>query len=551
MNLRLRLLLLIAVLLTGVLAASLGVIHRNLSRQIHESARAALKVAEAHFRLLEERRKETLEVAATALEQEPGFRNVLRTHDQPTIQDYLQLALEAYRVDLLLVAGPNGQLEASSLPLSVPPPGLQRALEGEAGGGYWVLEGKLFQVAFLPMGAADRLAGALAVGLEVDQDLVQRLAQDTGCQVTLSSGQLRLASGPTAAGQPGEAVSAVVKLGSAGELELSRETSEAQEQVARLTRWLVGLGGGALGLALVVSYPLLGRISNPVEALAHAEARLQAVVDANVDGLIALDPQGRVSFGNPAAARALGQDLEELSGVPLEGLVDNETADALLAEPEGRLSQTAVFEREGRRFRMQRTFLGRAAPGSLLVIRDITHERDWEARTAEFFSLLSERLKHRGPGFERNLDNLAVLADHPLARPGPVELEPLLRELDSDAQLTGELECVYAPADDLRLVLVNLLDNARRYGEEARLEACRDGGAVEIRVVDAGPGVEETRRHELTDASYPKRGLHRKEGVESGLGLGLYVSRTLLLAMGSRLQYVPGRFSFWLPQAPS
>jgi len=545
------------VLLAGVLAASLGVIHRSLSRQIHDSARAALQVGEAHFRLLEERRREALEVAATALEQEPGFRNVLRTHDQPTIQDYLANALEAYRVDLILVSDPRGQLEASTLNLPKAPAELAPALRDEAGSGYWVLDGKAFQVAFLPMAAADRLVGALAVGLEVDKELVERLARDTGCQVTASLGGLVLTSGPAlnsqgngVAREPVQALTASVKLGSVGELQLYRETSGARAQIEQLTRWLVGLGAGALVLALLVSYPLLGRISNPVEALAQAEARLQAVVDANVDGLVALDPQGRVSFGNPAAARALGQDLEGLTGTPLEGLVDNETADRLLGEPEGRLSQSAVLEREGRRFRMQRTFLGREAPGSLLVIRDITNERDWEQRTNEFFALLGAHLRSSAQD-GRNLDNLAVLADSPRGEPERLELEPLLRELDPEAQVTGDLEFVHAPAAELRLVLVNLLDNARRYGEGARLSARRDGGAVEIWVTDTGPGCDETRLTELTDATWPKRGLHQQEGVESGLGLGLYVSRTLLLEMGSRLQYAAGRFSFWLPQAPA
>ncbi len=516
-------------LLAGVLAASLGLIHRNLSQQLHDSARASLEVAQAHFRLLEEGRRETLEVAATALEQEPGFRTVLRTHDAPTVQDYLQNALDAYRVNLILVADAHGQVEASTLPGAVVPPA---ALQGEAGGGYWSVEGKLFQMAFLPMtGAGERLVGALVVGLEVDAALVQRLARDTGCQVSVGS----LSSGEA----PAAAVTVTLPLGTAGALTLRKSTLESEARVDQLTGWLVGLGLGALAVALAVSYPLLGRISNPVEALAQAETRLQAVIDANIDGLVALDPQGRVSLANPAAARALGQDLEELAGTPLEGLVDNETADQLLSEPDGRLSQLAVFEREGRRFRMQRTFL---AQGSLLVVRDITHERDWEQRTTEFFALLGQQLRHPE---ERNLANLAVVADRTHAEPGPVELAPLLLAQEPQAVLEGELGLVHATEAELRLVLENLLDNARRYGREARAGARRDGGAVEVWVSDAGPGFDETRTHEITDGSYPKRGL---SPGESGLGLGLYVSRTLLLAMGSRLIHEPpARFSFWLP----
>jgi signal transduction histidine kinase len=60
---------------------------------------------------------------------------------------------------------------------------------------------------------------------------------------------------------------------------------------------------------------------------AHA-ADLRTLVEFNADGLLIVDGEGRVRFGNPAAARLFGRPLEELVGADLGlPLLDGDTAE--------------------------------------------------------------------------------------------------------------------------------------------------------------------------------------------------------------------------------
>ena len=60
---------------------------------------------------------------------------------------------------------------------------------------------------------------------------------------------------------------------------------------------------------------------------AHA-ADLRTLVEFNADGLLIVDGEGRVRFGNPAAARLFGRPMEELVGTDLGlPLVDGDAAE--------------------------------------------------------------------------------------------------------------------------------------------------------------------------------------------------------------------------------
>ncbi|MBI4231578.1 MAG: HAMP domain-containing histidine kinase [Planctomycetes bacterium] len=99
-------------------------------------------------------------------------------------------------------------------------------------------------------------------------------------------------------------------------------------------------------------------------------------------------------------------------------------------------------------------------------------------------------------------------------------------------------------ADGLRQILVNLLDNARKYGRrpgseradgsldpvEVRLR--RDGARVRLEVADQGVGVAPAERARIFEAFV--RGA--SAGVAQGAGLGLAVASALARAMGTRLE---------------
>jgi PAS domain S-box-containing protein len=111
----------------------------------------------------------------------------------------------------------------------------------------------------------------------------------------------------------------------------------------------------------------------------------------------------------------------------------------------------------------------------------------------------------------------------------------------------GDVEVRVAPdllvrADPLRLVqvLVNLLTNAARYGAPpVALAAERDTEGVALRVTDHGPGVPDRFADALFEAfTQADRGDTREA---TGLGIGLYITRELVTAMGGQIAYRPNR----------
>lgn len=142
-------------------------------------------------------------------------------------------------------------------------------------------------------------------------------------------------------------------------------------------------------------------------------------------------------------------------------------------------------------------------------------------------------------------------------RPTTVEVLPLLQAAcaTAAAQLDVLVTCpvgltVYA--DELRMLqmLGNLISNAVKYAQPpVRLVAQRGNGSVEIRLVDTGPGVEPDFRPRLFER------FSRADGRSlGGMGIGLYVVRTLAEAQGGRAWYEPAgagsAFCVELPAEP-
>jgi signal transduction histidine kinase len=105
----------------------------------------------------------------------------------------------------------------------------------------------------------------------------------------------------------------------------------------------------------------------------------------------------------------------------------------------------------------------------------------------------------------------------------------------------------------IQQVLVNLLDNAVKYGEgPVVIGAARTNGAVRISVADRGPGISLADQPRVFEKFF--RADPQLVRAPSGTGLGLYISRELAQRMGGRLDLSsePGTgatFIVELPQA--
>ena len=126
--------------------------------------------------------------------------------------------------------------------------------------------------------------------------------------------------------------------------------------------------------------------------------------------------------------------------------------------------------------------------------------------------------------------------------PVPVDVVPLAAE--EAAQVGAELQAqdarLVVPGDErlLRRALRNLLENARRYGGdgEVTLHAQRQGGMVELRVCDRGPGVPEALRERIFEPFFRLPGHAEREG---GVGLGLALVKQIADRHGGRVRCDP------------
>jgi two-component system phosphate regulon sensor histidine kinase PhoR len=133
-----------------------------------------------------------------------------------------------------------------------------------------------------------------------------------------------------------------------------------------------------------------------------------------------------------------------------------------------------------------------------------------------------------------------------------------LREFEHEiaVQVPRHLPFVWGDADKILEILSNLVDNAIRYsqpGTEITLaaEAWRDG--VLVSVTDQGQGIAAGEGSRVFEPLY--RGSDGEQSIE-GLGLGLYIARNLVQALGGELWHeglASGgtRFCFTLPRADS
>ncbi|CAN5325603.1 hypothetical protein BH18ACT12_BH18ACT12_02940 [soil metagenome] len=362
---------------------------------------------------------------------------------------------------------------------------------------------------------------------------------------------------------------------------------------------------------------LLALAANTSAALANAELYSRVSVEkersvailANIaDGIVALDRDGKVVLWNAAA--------EEITGVPQEEATGRTTVQVLQrklesdddeAHPGQRLvsimrggEETWLSLSEA----VMRDPLG-AVAGRIFAFRDISADRMVEQVKSEFVAAVSHEL--RTPltsiyGFAETLlrqdipfgeeerrtflgyiasesERLTEIVDQLLnvARLDTGDLQVELGRIDVGtvvSEVMGTVEesgvmnghrfevdlpeeplAAEADADKVRQVFNILVENALRYspgGGTVTVGARRNADRVEVRVVDEGMGIPATERERIFRKFYRAESAAR-DGA-AGTGLGLFIARELVTAMGGRIwvdstEGEGSSFAFELPVA--
>lgn len=123
----------------------------------------------------------------------------------------------------------------------------------------------------------------------------------------------------------------------------------------------------------------------------------------------------------------------------------------------------------------------------------------------------------------------------------PLDFRLLVESVVDDASDTGaEVSFVAGQAItldgdplSLRRMVMNLLENALKYGKRARLQLHRDGADCVLWIDDDGPGIDPAQHEQLFLPFF--RGENSRNRDTGGIGLGLSVAHSIVLAHGGEI----------------
>jgi two-component system sensor histidine kinase KdpD len=354
-----------------------------------------------------------------------------------------------------------------------------------------------------------------------------------------------------------------------------------------------------LGVRLGLEQLLLLEALAGQAALAIERSRVdvvEAIIESIEDGLVVLDREGVIVHVNDVASAILGCGRTEALGHRFEALGTHQpryvrlrgAVRDFLAHPEreGEGVEVALFHRgRDHRYVLRPTpFRDRSGvhAGHILVLQDVTHLRDHEARREQLMATLSHELRtplasqrlavelleralvpldgRRGElvaAVKRDVERLEDVAQRLLevsrGRAMTIALERQTVDLRAVLARVGEVfafqaaergiafETVASPggltitgdATKLTWALSNLVTNALRYtprGGWVTVDAVAEDGTVRVVVSDSGPGIPPDQRERIFE-----RFVQGQEGPGGAAGLGLAIVRDIVQAHGGRV----------------
>jgi two-component system, OmpR family, phosphate regulon sensor histidine kinase PhoR len=321
--------------------------------------------------------------------------------------------------------------------------------------------------------------------------------------------------------------------------------------------------------------------------VAEEKERSEAILANIADGIVAVDREGAIVLWNATA--------EEITGVPAEEALGRRVAEVLQRELAGsgddlpRERQVAFF-RGGKEVWLSLTEAvmldpAGAVAGRIFAFRDVSSERVVDQMKSDFVATVSHELRtpltsiygfaetllrgdveftelerstflaYIGSESQRlinivdDLLNVARLETGTLglnvARTDLGEIvsetvsrfnERLNGDFKFDVDVPPESVFVRADREKLAQIVMNLVDNAVKFspdGGRIVLSARRRADTAEIRIVDEGIGIARADQQRIFTKFYRAEDAARHS--PQGTGLGLFLARGLLAAMGGRI----------------
>ena len=390
---------------------------------------------------------------------------------------------------------------------------------------------------------------------------------------------------------------------------LSRPIGELRSAAQRLTdgdlsaRARVATGDELEELGVALNAAAAGLAGQIARAVAEKD-QLESVLEGMVEGVVVIDPRGRIALSNAALREIFSLDDSAEGRSPIEALRSPEAADAIAAAK----APGQVVVRDVRlTWPVERTLslhvAALAAGGSVGVFHDVTARRRVEEIRRDFVANVSHELQTplttlagygealagsvgdrarvgeiaeviqrqaaRMSALVRDLLHLSRLESEGFAPARErVEIDSLVREVaeawvdratDKGLSLGTRVPpglSIHADRRLLHQALTNLVENAVRYvpaDGEVRIEARRVATGVELVVADSGEGIPREDQPRIFERFYRvEKGRARTGG---GTGLGLAIVKHVAEVHGGRveLESAPGRgtsFRIVIPGEP-
>jgi len=326
---------------------------------------------------------------------------------------------------------------------------------------------------------------------------------------------------------------------------------------------------------------LAASLQDRMLALESERAKVSAILDSMVEGVIALDPQGKILVTNPSACRILDLIDEKVEGKSLLEVIRNkELADLVnwcqTLNAAVRYRKEVDLHSPNRRVLEVNAMplpLSHQVRGIVLVLHDITELRRLERVRAEFVANVSHELRtpltaikgyletlldespiepatHRrflevahlhAERLGRLIDDLLSLSNIETGKvvlyQSEVNLSDIVQEVvamfEKNASKKGvkfvnrvdPLIRVYADRDRLSQILVNLVDNAVKYtstnGQVQFAAASQGDGQIALHVQDTGQGIPAQDLPRITERFFRVDKARSRDLGGTGLGLAI------------------------------
>ncbi len=396
---------------------------------------------------------------------------------------------------------------------------------------------------------------------------------------------------------------------------ISRPMEDMRRTTERLARGDLGAraalppGDEMASLARTLNQ-MAGQLGERMETITRQRDQQKAVFASMIEGVLAVDGDGRILDLNAAAGRLLELAPEQALGRSIQETVRNPSLQTFMADTlsaAGPLeAEIVLYGKDERVLHVHGTALADSAGeklGALIVFNDVTRMRRLETVRQDFVANVSHELKtpitalkgcvetlserrERTPEenerfmamMGRQADRLSSIVEDLLSlsriehdaqhqriplESGPVGdvLRRAVQAFAGAAQAKRILvaqECpeeIMAPinAPLLEQAVGNLIDNAIKYsGEGSRIvvSGISADGEIVIRVADQGPGIEKKHWARLFERFY--RVDQARSRALGGTGLGLAIVKHIVLAHRGAVsvESIPGQGSAFTIRIP-